>query len=1065
MRISKILLSKAAQTFTLLIALNSFILSQDFDPKYWITNGNVFSIARSGNNIFLGGDFTYVGPKTNPFLFINKSTGEIDSSISVPDIIYNITVFNKKPQIFDVIKKDNSYYLFGRFSKVGAYNTGAVVKIDKNSNSLEVDNTFSRNDISIRDGDIAYKNNPIYFIKNGIIIQHINDSLHLLYDLFNNTEKYFYVSFLYNNPNLGEINEKYINLANIPLLINENEALTNLYISIRGENGYEYLSFITKINIEDILNLQDYSVYNLSFVSSKTYKNNYRTKYEGDYPFKFYSNGNYVFYIWKDNYNIDKIIAEKLDGSGYAIIDVSALPNFDNEIEKISIYENNDAFNFVVNVDYSEEAVNYYFSISKEDIDNAIQTENTINVDIFETTADNFYPYNLFNQILSQYKPQEFKFSKLSNNKFLLFMHSSALYNLFEDGWKIILFDNNANILFENCFLSEFNYYPEFIEEENHIILYGRSLTSYGGKFVKSFVCLNNETGKIVDGFNEFNFDYPSPHNVPSVIKKLAIKDNYVYLGGSFNLYNSDSSVVLTSLARYDITNKQIDWSFNIPLYKTYNSYSHPVISSFEIKDNILYLGGDFDKIGNPQINQNYISAINLENNTIIELPNITKDASPSYNDIIRFLKIVNDTLLFVGGNFASQINSGADNLLFFYNFAIINLNNDSVYYIPSDIFNMKVYTFAKSNYTNSIYIGGTNGFDQFLFKLNLDTLNLENLSDNLDTIKINLSLNWDGNIYPPLISKLEEIYKYLIIGGNFSSVSFNEQNPFETDNLAIFDQETNTFITNWNQNPDVYIWIPPAKPTKQNRQFKPTAEPDWFLKWYDAPVNDFDIDTEAKYIYIGGAFQYFGNNYNQMSFAKLPLPEYLPVELMLFTAKAVDNSVELKWSTANELNNYKFEIERKSLDNLKAEWKKIGEVKGSGNSSKINDYFFVDKFVAKGKYAYRLKQIDYDGSYKYSNTVEVEISKAIEFVLYQNYPNPFNPETTIRFSLAQNGLTKVELYNSLGQKVKTLLNKELEGNKFYEIKLDGTDLSSGVYFVRLIQQDKANTIKINLIK
>ena len=107
-----------------------------------------------------------------------------------------------------------------------------------------------------------------------------------------------------------------------------------------------------------------------------------------------------------------------------------------------------------------------------------------------------------------------------------------------------------------------------------------------------------------------------------------------------------------------------------------------------------------------------------------------------------------------------------------------------------------------------------------------------------------------------------------------------------------------------------------------------------------------------------------------------------------------------LNWETATELNNYGFEVERLVLSAERQAWDKIGFVNGNGNSNSPKDYSFVDDKVSAGKYSYRLKQIDNDGQFEYSKTINVDFNGVKKFELSQNYPNPFNPTTTIRFNL-----------------------------------------------------------------
>jgi aminopeptidase N len=186
-----------------------------------------------------------------------------------------------------------------------------------------------------------------------------------------------------------------------------------------------------------------------------------------------------------------------------------------------------------------------------------------------------------------------------------------------------------------------------------------------------------------------------------------------------------------------------------------------------------------------------------------------------------------------------------------------------------------------------------------------------------------------------------------------------------------------------------------------------------------------------------------------------------LPVELTSFSADVKSSSVILNWITASELNNYGFEIERSSALPL---WEKIGFVNGNGTTTTPNSYLFEDKIITPGNYAYRLKQIDNDGTFEYSNTVEINFGGPDKFNLSQNYPNPFNPSTTIKFDLATAGNVKLTLYNILGQELKTLVN-EYKASGSYTINFDASELNSGIYIYKIESGSFTQTKKMTLIK
>ncbi len=167
-----------------------------------------------------------------------------------------------------------------------------------------------------------------------------------------------------------------------------------------------------------------------------------------------------------------------------------------------------------------------------------------------------------------------------------------------------------------------------------------------------------------------------------------------------------------------------------------------------------------------------------------------------------------------------------------------------------------------------------------------------------------------------------------------------------------------------------------------------------------------------------------------------------IPVEFTTFAANVAGEKVELTWETATETNNKGFEVERSSDD---VSFTSIGFVDGNGTSAEAHSYSFVDHHATSGTYYYRLKQVDFDGTYAYSNTVEVDFVPT-EFSLGQNYPNPFNPTTKIKFALPVAAKVSVKVYNVIGQQVAELINGQFELG-LHEVSFNASELSSGVYF------------------
>jgi len=197
-------------------------------------------------------------------------------------------------------------------------------------------------------------------------------------------------------------------------------------------------------------------------------------------------------------------------------------------------------------------------------------------------------------------------------------------------------------------------------------------------------------------------------------------------------------------------------------------------------------------------------------------------------------------------------------------------------------------------------------------------------------------------------------------------------------------------------------------------------------------------------------------------------LSAVIPVELTSFTASVSGNDVLLNWTTATELNNSGFAIE-KSVDN--EIFHQVSFVPGFGTTTENRNYSFTDNSVYAGTYYYRLKQIDYDGSYEYSEVAEVEIGVPEEFYLSQNYPNPFNPETKIEYSIAITTNVKLSIYNSIGEEIITLVNEIQQPGKYIinfsagNLSDGKASLSSGIYFYKLIAGEFISVKKMILMK
>jgi hypothetical protein len=187
-----------------------------------------------------------------------------------------------------------------------------------------------------------------------------------------------------------------------------------------------------------------------------------------------------------------------------------------------------------------------------------------------------------------------------------------------------------------------------------------------------------------------------------------------------------------------------------------------------------------------------------------------------------------------------------------------------------------------------------------------------------------------------------------------------------------------------------------------------------------------------------------------------------LPVELSSFSASVTKTGVLLNWKTDTEVNNYGFEILRQAQDD---EWEALGFVEGHGNSNSPKEYNFKDSEInSAGIYSYKLKQIDNDGSYEFSKTIEVNFNVPSNFELSQNYPNPFNPSTTISFNLPESGKVTLKIYNIIGKEIKTLVEGYREAG-IHTFNFNAEGYPSGMYFYSLSTNGFTETKKMLFMK
>jgi hypothetical protein len=259
-----------------------------------------------------------------------------------------------------------------------------------------------------------------------------------------------------------------------------------------------------------------------------------------------------------------------------------------------------------------------------------------------------------------------------------------------------------------------------------------------------------------------------------------------------------------------------------------------------------------------------------------------------------------------------------------------------------------------------------------------------------------------------------------------------------------------------------------------------------FFMTWVHGGGTDeyFDLFAHANYLGLHGIWQYNSapiDSANMESYcraawqngwlnrvAQIPLV----VQLSSFTAKPTgNNTVMLQWVTLSETNNYGFEVQRRSSSADTFWTVPNGFVPGYGTNLTMHEYSFVDSTTGPGRWSYRLKQIDLDGSVSYSPTLEVALLTgmweeigASKFLLEQNYPNPFNPMTTIEFSVPSARHATLRIVDMLGREVTSLVDKVVAAGT-HRVEWNAEGRPSGVYLARFRAGDVVQTRKLILVK
>ncbi len=286
-----------------------------------------------------------------------------------------------------------------------------------------------------------------------------------------------------------------------------------------------------------------------------------------------------------------------------------------------------------------------------------------------------------------------------------------------------------------------------------------------------------------------------------------------------------------------------------------------------------------------------------------------------------------------------------------------------------------------------------------------------------------------------------------------FSSSSFCTNHMVEVANFSFSPSVINAAVGDtitWN-------WVSGTHTTTCDGT-SGTSLPPGAATWNE-PITS-SATTYSYVIEIDGEYNFVCLFHPSMTGMIMAVP--LPVELVSFTAVLNNGFAELNWKTATESNNRGFEIERKTA----AGWEKIGFAQGHGTTTNENNYRFTDdvRKLQMESISYRLKQIDFNGTYEYSTEVQINLNAPSVFSLKQNFPNPFNPSTKINFSVPQTSHVILKVYDAMGSEVTTLLNQNKSAGN-YTLNFDASELASGIYYYTINAGSFTSTKKMILMK
>ncbi len=235
-----------------------------------------------------------------------------------------------------------------------------------------------------------------------------------------------------------------------------------------------------------------------------------------------------------------------------------------------------------------------------------------------------------------------------------------------------------------------------------------------------------------------------------------------------------------------------------------------------------------------------------------------------------------------------------------------------------------------------------------------------------------------------------------------------------------------------------------------------------------DAAQNDFfgrtvSLNMDGTYALVGADGD--DDNGDDSGSAYVFGSSVLPVELTTFTALADGADVLLQWSTASESGNAGFAVERHDPLSPGAAWREIAFVPGAGTTTEAQRYRHTAADLAPGPHRFRLKQIDFDGTFAYSPAVEVAVGLPDAFALTPPAPNPFSTQTQLTLSVQQTQHVRITVHDVLGRRVAQLHDGTLTAGTVHRFTLDGAGWAAGLYLLWVDGEQFQKALRTVLVK